>query len=120
MSFLRRGHQEEEEEEAPPQVSVQRKWVYADGTTAMEEVPVEPVCKPKETQEHREEQHLDAPVRPVKRVIPARHRRTSDGSDEYILPDLTDEQAYHQPYYPPQWSRAERSAQTHKSHGGNQ
>ena len=60
------------------------------------------------TQEDAQMQ-LKAPVRPARRVIPARRRRAADGSEEYLLPDLGGEQqAYHQPYYPPQWHTGEQ------------
>lgn len=112
----RRGEEEELEAEMPaeaPQVEV-RRWVYADGSMTVEETLPEPEPEPMiETApllsaEH-EELQLRTPVRPVRRVIPARRRRAPDGSDEYLLPDLGGEkQAYHKPYYPPQWNSGEQ------------
>lgn len=67
----------EEPEERP---ILQRRWLYADGSVAVEEVR-EPLQTP------APEETLDAPIRPVRRVA----RRT------------TPEQAYNQPVYPPQW-----------------
>lgn len=67
------------EEDSAPVSSGYRQWVYADGSTRLEEIP----------QEERQEEndHLDAPIRPVRRAVPSQ-------------PD----NAYNQPVYPPQWS----------------
>lgn len=121
---------EEEEEilpEAPVQPTIQRQWLYADGTTAMEEPePVQPAMAadnefvqqldPNKYQgrawaHEMDEMQLDSPVKPVRRVIPARRRRrrAADGSQEYLLPELgSEQQAYHQPYYPVQWNTGEQ------------
>lgn len=63
----------------------QRQWVYADGTTSIEDI-----------RRHDQQDlpdlggdHLELPIRPVRRV--ARH--------------LPQEQAYYQPVYPPQWQK---------------
>ena len=90
-SFFRRVTARDEiEEEAAPKPLFQRKLVYADGSTAVEDVhqPVQEAMAPPEDQ-------LDAPIRPVRRVV-----RTA-----------TREQAYHQPVYPPQW---QHNAQDHQ------
>ncbi len=58
-----------------------RRWLHADGSVTEEDVREPLQAEPEET--------LAAPIRPVRRVA----RRTSV------------EQAYHQPYYPPQWQR---------------
>lgn len=80
--FLRR-EKAEPEEGAPEQSNpvYQRKWVYADGTTTVEEIrePLQPASE--------EPEPLAAPVRPMRRMA----RRASP------------EQAYNQPVYPPQW-----------------
>lgn len=82
--FLRR--REPEAEENPREIAApvyQRKWIYADGSTEVEDVRVpQPETAPAEEQ-------LDAPIRPVRRIA----RRASP------------EQSYHQPVYPPQWRR---------------
>lgn len=76
-----------------------RQWIYADGRMVTEEPA--PLYAPRE---ERAEETLDAPVRPVKRVIPARRRRVSAHSEEIILPEMGEVgDGYHQPYYPPQW-----------------
>ena len=81
-SFLHRLTGKEEEETAEQMQPVpSRKWLYADGSVAEEEIhaPLQPAP----------EEKLEAPIRPVRRAV----RRASP------------EQAYHQPYYPPQWQR---------------
>lgn len=80
--FLRR-HKEVEEEAAQEeqQPLFQRKWVYADGTTQVEEVR-KPEPRPVEITAP-----LDAPIRPRRRMA----RRA------------TPEQSYGLPVYPPQW-----------------
>ncbi|MBQ3484611.1 MAG: hypothetical protein IJA77_03795 [Clostridia bacterium] len=99
-----------EEIETEDEAHTPRKWIYADGSTAMEEAPPQP------QQPVLTDDHLQAPVRPVKRVTPARRRRISEDSDEYILPEIGGSgQAYHQPYYPPQW----QSGTVQKDEGGN-
>lgn len=82
--FLRRasGGEEPSEEETPLQPVFQRKWLYADGSTTVEEVH-----EPLQEQPAPPVEQLDAPIRPVRRLA----RRT------------TPEQAYNQPVYPPQW-----------------
>lgn len=80
--FLRRltGKDEAVAEAVEKQPVLQRRWLYADGSTSVEEVrePLQPTVS---------QDALDAPIRPVRRVV----RRT------------TPEQAYNQPVYPPQW-----------------
>lgn len=81
-SFLRRLTGKEESDSAQQEPTApSRKWLYADGSVA-EESAFEPL-------QPEPEEKLEAPIRPVRRVA----RRT------------TPEQAYHQPYYPPQWQR---------------
>ena len=72
--------QAEEALSATPAV-YQRKWIYADGSTEVEDVYV-----PQE-EESQEQERLAAPIRPMRRMA----RRASP------------EQAYNQPVYPPQW-----------------
>ena len=62
---------------------LQRKWVYADGTTTVEEIP-DPL---RDMKPQQEEERLPSPIRPTRRA--ARYAAA--------------EQAYHQPVYPPQW-----------------
>ena len=116
-SFWRRLSGEETEmedaaeaDDAVAEAAEPRRWVYADGSTALEtpQEPALPDMAPAGVQEDAQMQ-LKAPVRPARRVIPARRRRAADGSEEYLLPDLGGEQqAYHQPYYPPQWHTGEQ------------
>lgn len=83
-SYLRRRKERETAEAkalAEP-VAYQRKWIYADGSTEVEDVrPAVQESTPDS------EPKLDAPVRPTRRVA----RRASL------------EQAYYAPVYPPQW-----------------
>ncbi len=85
QSFLQRKQERQmaaPAEEHPP--VLQRKWVYADGSTEVEDVPVPqpaPVQQPSE--------RLAAPIRPVRRV----------------MRQDTPERAYHRPVYPPQWQQ---------------
>lgn len=77
-----------------------RQWIYADGRTVTE-TPA-PLYAPRV---EPEDGTLDAPVRPVKRVIPARRRRAAAHAEEIILPEMGEVgEGYHQPYYPPQWT----------------
>lgn len=78
----RRAEHDETDAEAVVEPIRSRKWLHADGSVTVEEL-----CEPLQ-QEVRAE-NLEAPIRPVRRVA----RRS------------TPEQAYHQPYYPPQWQR---------------
>ncbi|MBQ8555282.1 MAG: hypothetical protein IJ438_05330 [Clostridia bacterium] len=100
-SFLyRMKHRDELDED---DTAVRREWVFADGTTAPEEA-ITPPPAPRRRRRSREDEHIDAPVRPVKRVVPAKHRRGSGGTDEYLIPQPQNKaDTYHQPYYPPQW-----------------
>ena len=75
-------YRKEEEEPLPDSAPVyQRRWIYADGSTEVEDVRIPPPEAP------REEEQLAAPIRPARRMA----RRASP------------EQSYHQPVYPPQW-----------------
>lgn len=110
-SFLRRNEPEEDEAGwTEPEVLEERRWLYADGSVTVEPL-VQPVEQPEEPTilSDAQELLLRSPVRPTRRVIPARRRRAADGSEEYLLPDLGGEQeAYHKPYYPPQWHTGEQ------------
>ena len=66
------------------QLMYQRKWVYADGRTALEDIR-----QPRQQDAGAATDHLELPIRPVRRV--ARH--------------MPDEQTYYQPVYPPQWQQ---------------
>ena len=79
--FLHR-QQEEVPEDSAPQPLFRRKWVYADGSTEVEHVHY-----PAKEQDGLQQDQLDAPIRPVRRSL----RQASQ------------EEAYHQPVYPPQW-----------------
>lgn len=107
-----KDEEELEAEDALPQVVESRRWLYADGSTEVEtpQEQSQPEVHPgTAVPSELPEMQLKAPVRPVRRVIPARRRRAADGSEEYLLHDLGGEkQAYHQPYYPPQWSHGEQ------------
>lgn len=80
--FLRRmtAKDEPSAEAEQPAPAFQRRWIYADGSTSVEDVR-EPLQEPIQSE------RLEAPIRPVRRVV----RRS------------TPEQAYNQPVYPPQW-----------------
>lgn len=110
-SFWNRMMGRAKEEEAPQSASQPlqaRHWVYADGSTAVEQEEPETRQAPDlYGQTAFQDMQLEAPVRSGRRVTPARRRRSADGSEEFLLSDLGGEhQAYHKPYYPPQW-RAE-------------
>ena len=77
--FLKRKEEQAAEKPPEPAAVYQRKWIYADGSTEVEDVRI-PAAAP-------EEEQLEVPIRPARRMA----RRTSP------------EQAYHQPVYPPQW-----------------
>jgi hypothetical protein len=94
----RDGAERLENDDQAQEEKTARQWIYADGRTVTEESA--PLYAPKTELEET----LDAPVRPVKRVMPARRRRVSSNSEELILPNLGEVgDGYHQPYYPPQW-----------------
>ena len=76
--------EQEIQETESAQPVFQRKWMYADGTTEVENIPVPQVPVEKPVSDR-----LAAPIRPVRRV--AQH--------------TTPEQAYHQPVYPSQWQQ---------------
>ncbi len=83
--FHGRKKEDDAAEASAPQPLFQRKWVYADGSTTVEDV-VEPLQQPV-LEEPKPEGQLTAPIRPQRRLA----RRS------------TPEQAYHEPVYPPQW-----------------
>ena len=91
-NFLRRGKKREDEPapEAAPQPVFQRTWMYADGTTEVEEVPI-----PQPVRIKADSGRLDTPILAPRRVV--RH--------------ASPEQAYHQPVYPPQWQRTTQDEQ---------
>ena len=100
---------DEEEAEAVQAPAESVEWVYANGVRVTEELPAGQTPLP--------DMRLQSPVRTAQRVIPARRRRTSDGSMEYVLPESeSSQQAYHQPYYPPQWHTGEQ----HRTDGGTE
>ena len=85
--FLRRKKPDAEENEEIVQPAFQRRWLYADGSTTVEDVREAPQEKPEPLNEK-----LDAPIRPTRRV--ARHTPA--------------EKAYNQPVYPPQWQHEQQ------------
>lgn len=95
-SFLRRVSGREADEEPD---DTQPQWVYADGSTA-----ADAPAKGGEARTPRAgSERLSAPIRPLKRVLPARQRRSADNDEGFRKED-----AYHQPYYPPQWHTGEQ------------
>lgn len=86
--FLRRlsGKEADGEEQMQEQAIPVRRWVYADGSTQVEELPEGGFTS------NLPEERLNAPIRPTRRMA----RRVSQ------------EQAYHQPVYPPQWQHNEQ------------
>lgn len=102
--FQRHTESDEETENEPAEAeNAARQWIYADGRTVTEEATplYAPRTEPEET--------LSAPVRPVKRVIPARRRRASTNPEELVLPEMGEVgDGYHQPYYPPQWQHVQQ------------
>ena len=90
-SFLQRwsGKGEEAAVDVPEEPIPVRRWVYADGSTQVEERPEGGF------QANLPQDYLSAPIRPTRRMA----RRASQ------------EQAYHQPVYPPQWQHNEQGEQ---------
>lgn len=88
--FSRFSKEEGPEESLEGESGFQRKWVYADGSTVVENVK-----QPVQLTQYQPEMPMDEPLRPVRRVVRA----------------ATREQAYHQPVYPPQW---QHNAQDHQ------
>lgn len=84
---LTKGQEDAGQEDVLP--PMQRKWLFADGTTEIEEI-LQPGAF-----EQEQEDRLNAPIRPVRRAV----RREPQG------------QAYHQPVYPPQWQHTIREKQ---------
>lgn len=80
--LLRHRRQEDAAADDGESPVFRRTWLYADGTTAVEEVP-----NRVEVPEPPANDHLEEPIRPTRRMV----RRASP------------EQAYNQPFYPPQW-----------------
>lgn len=106
-SFLGRvtGRDEDEGDEADGEAAepaANRRWAFATGEVANRRTA---------RRSSLADDHLGAPIRPVKRVIPARQRRAerADGFDTGRRED-----AYNEPYYPPQWHTGE-----HGRAGGN-
>lgn len=98
-----RGMEDEDEQPVMAPQEEQVQWVYATGLRVSEEIPVV------QDQPSERDMQLQSPVKPVQRVIPARRRRAADGAVEYVLPGSENaRQAYHQPYYPPQWHTDEQ------------
>lgn len=91
-SFLRRMKGRADEEDTAEQPILQRRWVYADGSTHLEDIH-------QHAQEPApQEEGLHTPIRPTRRVA----RRA------------TLEQSYHAPVYPPQWQN------DHQAQGDNE
>ena len=86
--FLRRERNGQEEESTGGQVIFQRKWLYADGSTQVEDVRHQEPEVPLQPSEP-----LTAPIRPTRRMA----RRISQ------------EQGYNAPVYPPQWQYEHQS-----------
>lgn len=78
-------------QDAPAQAEelpfVQRKWVFADGSTEVEELP--------RMQRDEPEDQLSAPIRPTRRAVRRELER----------------QSYNQPVYPPQWHTVNQEKQ---------
>ncbi|MBQ7850124.1 MAG: hypothetical protein IJ343_10410 [Clostridia bacterium] len=107
----RSRRQRAEDEPAPQEEQEPLQWLYANGVT----VTQEPEAQLAYAQTPVPDMQREAPVQPRQRVIPARRRRAADGSAEYVLPTGESvRQAYHQPYYPPQWHYGEQ----HTTDGG--
>ena len=87
--------QEEETENQEQDERFQRTWVYADGTTLVEDIRK---TTPETTRQLGTER-LEMPIRPVKRAPVS----------------TAQEKAYYQPVYPPQWQQA-----TKDNSGGNE
>lgn len=122
LRFLRAltGKDKPSEQEAAADTGSQ--WVYADGTT-VSQTEIRGGAAWDVTARHgAADDRLAAPVRPVKRVMPARVRKAPDGSEQYILPTEQDgARSYHQPVYPPQWhGAAQHPSDSHDHRGGNQ
>ena len=86
------GGDADADEAAEDESTYQRQWVYADGTTSVEDIR-RTALEPGDTDEH-----LELPIRPVRRT--AMHGG---------------EKAYYQPVYPPEWQR-----KTNEEHSGGQ
>lgn len=82
-SFFQRRRQEKETQ---PDNTSYRQWLYADGSTRVEEIPAEPAANSDASD------RLHAPIRPIRRAIPANGGK-----------------AYNQPVYPPQWQHQDDS-----------
>ncbi len=111
--IFRKKEEPEPEEELPAPEAAPMQWVYANGETAPEPVPppAAPVVPMQLPEIPATPVRQETPARGVQRVIPARRRRTADGSVEYILPPTADaQQGYHSPYYPPQWQHSEHQS----------
>lgn len=87
--FARLSGRAGDEPDIPEQPVMQRKWIFADGSTEVEDVPLDG------TNVHEPLDALDAPIRPTRRAL------------RYESP----EQSYNQPVYPPQWRHANEDKQ---------
>lgn len=89
--FLARvsGRTRREAEDAAQQPVMQRKWVFADGSTEVEEIPQDGIHS------RPAMEALDVPIRPTRRAL------------RYESP----EQSYNQPVYPPQWRHSGQEEQ---------
>lgn len=101
-SFFRRARDDDEGEEAPPaaQEGPVRQWLYADGTVVTGGTSAVPGAADSD-----EEPRLEAPLKPVRRVYPAKRRRSLNG--EYAMEPQGEQAAYHQPVYPAGWHTGE-------------
>ncbi len=83
--LMRLRRQEDAPAEGGETPAFRRTWLYADGTTAVEEVP----SAQREMPELPTSDHLEEPLHSARRMV----RQASP------------EQAYNRPFYPPQWQR---------------
>lgn len=81
--IMGRSNVDPDGEELEEASQFQRRWVYADGTTSVEDL------RKAAQEEANADDHLELPIRPVRRTV---------------MHGTTDE-AYYQPVYPPQWQR---------------
>lgn len=112
-SFFRRdrednGDEPEETEDAAPV----RQWLYADGTVVTGAAAAVPGSG-----ETEEEPHLDAPLKPVRRVYPAKRRRASGGAS--AAAPGGEHEAYHRPVYPAGWHMGESPLHTEDADDGS-
>lgn len=110
MSFIRRV-MHGKDEEAADEPDGAHQWLYADGTTT----PAQRCVPTYQRTFEAADDPLEGPVRPVKRVLPDRAYRRGEAAEAQSDMMAGRDQAYHQPYYPPQWRNENPDA-----HGGNE